>query len=80
MAAQAKCPKCGKSFAALRIEAMPASIEGQKRVLPAVVLSCPSCRTALGVQIDPVAVMSGTVKGVASALKSSAQKAQAKPQ
>ncbi len=68
MAKDLKCPKCGKAIAELRLDAIKASLDDQDRKFPAVTFSCPSCRTVLGAQIDPVAVMSGTVKGLASAM------------
>ena len=68
MANDVKCPKCGKPITELRLDAMKASLDSQDRKLPAVTFACPSCRTVLGAQIDPVTVMSGTVKGVAGAI------------
>lgn len=68
MGKEVKCPKCGKPIAELRLDAMKASIEEQDKKLPAVTLSCPSCRTVLGAQIDPVTVMSGAVKSLTTAM------------
>src|SRR5215475_1573283 len=68
MAKDLKCPKCGKPIAELSIDTVKSSLKGQERKFPAVVFSCPSCGSVLGAQIDPVAVMSGTVQGVAKAL------------
>jgi predicted RNA-binding Zn-ribbon protein involved in translation (DUF1610 family) len=70
MAGEGKCPKCGKAITRLRLASIPSSIEGQKKDFPTAIFMCPSCNAVLGAQIDPVAVMSGTVKGVAKALTS----------
>lgn len=70
MAGEGKCPKCGKAIARLRLASVPSSIDGQKNDFPTAIFMCPSCHAVLGAQIDPVAVMSGTVKGVAKALTS----------
>jgi predicted RNA-binding Zn-ribbon protein involved in translation (DUF1610 family) len=66
-AGTSKCPKCGKTVAKLHLESVPAGME--KKTFPAVVFSCPACRTVLGVQIDPVTVSASTVKRLATALK-----------
>lgn len=68
MAKELKCPKCGKPITELKLDAIKASLDEQNRKFPAVTFSCPSCRSVLGAQIDPVAVMSGTVKGLANAM------------
>src|SRR5262249_46844114 len=68
MAKDPKCPKCAKPITELKLDAMKASLEEQARQFPAVTFSCPSCRSVLGAQIDPVALMSGTVKGLANAM------------
>ncbi|MFT3729114.1 MAG: hypothetical protein QM759_14930 [Terricaulis sp.] len=68
MAKDLKCPKCSKNISELNIETIKSSLKGQDRQFPTVVFSCPSCGSVLGAQIDPVSVMSGTVKGVAKAL------------
>jgi hypothetical protein len=78
MAKDVKCPKCSKPITELKLEAIKSSLDGQDRKFPAVILLCPSCRVALGAQIDPVAVMSGTVKGLASALAGPRPKSGAK--
>ena len=70
MAGEGKCPKCGKAIARLKLASVPSSIEGQQNTFPTAIFLCPSCNSVLGAQIDPVAVMSGTVKGVAKALTS----------
>ncbi len=69
MAGEGKCPKCGKNVTKLKISSTTSSIDGQSRAFPTVMFCCPSCSSVLGVQIDPVAVMSGTVKGITRALK-----------
>jgi hypothetical protein len=74
VAKEPKCPKCGKPITALKLDAVTSSLEGQDRRYPAVTFSCPACGAVLGAQIDPVAVMSGTVKGLAKALTARAPK------
>ncbi len=69
MAGTGKCPKCAKTVAKLHLESVAASLEKQDKSFPTVVFSCPSCRTILGVQIDPVTVISGTVKRLTTVLR-----------
>ena len=68
MAEGGKCPKCGKAITRLKLASVVSSIDAQKKNFPTAIFMCPSCNSVLGAQIDPVAVMSGTVKGVAKAL------------
>lgn len=75
MAGESKCPKCGKAVTRLNVASIASSVPGKTKTFPTVIFSCPSCNVALGAQIDPVAVMSGTVKGIATALKGGAAKA-----
>ena len=74
MAGEGKCPKCGKAITRLKLASVLSSIEGQQNTFPTAIFLCPSCNSVLGAQIDPVAVMSGTVKGVAKALTSTRPK------
>lgn len=57
-----KCPKCGKPISKYLLEGAPAAPKDQDKGFPAISFLCPSCKTVLGVQIDPVTVMSDTVK------------------
>ena len=68
MAEGGKCPKCGKSITRLRLVSTKASLDVLKKDFPTASFICPSCNAALGAQIDPVALMSGTIKRVANAL------------
>lgn len=67
-----KCPKCGKPVTSYLLEGAPAKPMGQEKGFPAVSFLCPSCKTVLGVQIDPVTVMSDTVKRMKAMLAAKA--------
>ncbi len=58
----AKCPKCEKTPTHLVGEGIDIRIGGKKYL--GVTYSCPWCRTILGSQMDPIAIMSDTVNQI----------------
>lgn len=55
-----KCPKCEKLLTTLTINALDAHAP-DGRVFRTIALVCPYCQTALGAQIDPIAIQADTV-------------------
>ncbi len=58
-----KCPKCEQSISSVTLEHIDIA-QGFNPTWHGVSYSCPSCRTILGVGIDPVALKTDTVKDV----------------
>lgn len=52
-----KCPGCGNVLRNLHHEEADSKESlGATRVLRAITFSCPSCKTVVGAQVDPIAV------------------------
>ena len=60
-----KCPKCDEQVNRLVGHAVDAEVILKK----AVTLSCPSCHTILGAQLDPIAVKTETVNDIIRELR-----------
>lgn len=64
-----KCPSCGQNPLYLKMGATEARLQPLGgSTLRAITLSCPSCDTILGTQIDPIAVRSEILAGVKALL------------
>lgn len=64
-----KCPSCGKVVHGVTIDNIPASIGIGQPEWRAVSFCCKTCKTVLGVSIDPVALKTDTVDEILRALK-----------
>lgn len=60
----AKCPKCEKLLTYTKYEAMEARGAATYK---GVVYKCPYCSTAIGFQMDPVALINDTVRAIGAA-------------
>jgi hypothetical protein len=63
-----KCPKCDKTVSSVTIEDIDVKVNLTSK-WRGISYLCGSCKTVLGVGIDPVALKSDTIKGVVLALK-----------
>ena len=63
MIPQGKCPKCGKTVNRVLIDEVKGYI-GIKAAWICNSYLCPSCKTVLSVQIDPIAIKTDTVKEI----------------
>jgi hypothetical protein len=63
-----KCPECQHTVSRVIVEAIQVDA-GSKRKFKGVSYLCPSCLTVLGAGIDPVALKSDTISGVAKKLR-----------
>jgi hypothetical protein len=65
-----KCPNtaCGKVLTYINFETVKVREKLQER-WKGVTYLCPHCHTILGAEIDPVALMGDTIKGVVKELK-----------
>ena len=62
-----KCPKCEKVLLNVTIQAMPIH-EGFQPRWKGVSYLCPTCHTILGVQMDPITLITDTVSDLVKAL------------
>lgn len=60
-----KCPKCENTIANVYIQPVDAKVPFSTEGFKAVSYQCPSCRTILSVQMDPVALKISTADLVA---------------
>lgn len=63
-----KCPKCEKTVSSVTIEDIDVRAGFQSR-WRGISYCCPSCHTVLGVQIDPVALKTDIIDGIAGILR-----------
>jgi hypothetical protein len=63
----AKCPKCEKTFSNVRCEHVDVNASGGD--WHGVAYSCPWCQSALGVEIDPIALKTDIVNQLMQALR-----------
>lgn len=61
-----KCPKCENTIANVYIQPVDAKVPFSTDEYKAVSYQCPSCRTILSVQMDPIALKISTADLVAS--------------
>lgn len=61
------CPKCGNLVASVTVEGI--TVNGPGHQWAGLSFVCPSCRSVLGVGIDPVALKSDTLSAVAEMLR-----------
>jgi uncharacterized protein with PIN domain len=57
--AVSKCPKCENSFVHVNIKEIKGKIGGKQ--WNCISYNCPHCETSLGIQMDPIALMTDTV-------------------
>lgn len=63
-----KCPSCKNVLRSVRIENLDITI-GIQPAWKGVSYVCPACNAILGVQIDPVALKTDTIKGIMHSLR-----------
>lgn len=63
-----KCPKCENTMASVYIQPIDAKVPFGGDVYKAASYQCPSCRTVLGVQMDPLALETDLVNKIAKRL------------
>jgi len=63
-----KCPKCEKILNSVNLEAIDIK-EGFQSAWHGVSYCCPLCHTVLSVQIDPVALKTDIIEGIAQKLR-----------
>lgn len=66
--ASGKCPKCETATTAVQIESVDIR-EGPNKAWLGIMLLCPSCRTILGISIDPVALKTEIIDSVTEAIR-----------
>lgn len=62
-----KCPGCGNTVTSVNVEDVDVAV-GLQPQWRGVSYVCPHCRIVLGVEIDPIALKSDIVSGVAKKL------------
>lgn len=63
-----KCPKCEKRLTHVNFSAMESRQGFGGNTLLAIAHTCPYCSTILSVQVDPIAVKTDTIDGLAKLL------------
>lgn len=63
-----KCPKCEKRVSNVQVESVDVR-EGFASTWRGIYYCCPHCKAILGVQIDPIAIMTDTVSKIIEKLK-----------
>lgn len=63
-----KCPKCEKTLTSANIAGIDLSAGPGSTKWNGNAYVCPYCQTILGVQIDPIAIMSDTVQKILARL------------
>ncbi len=66
---QGKCPKCEATITHAYIQNLEAKVPFGAQSYHAVSYQCPSCRTVLGIQMDPIALKTDTVTEVSQAVR-----------
>lgn len=69
MISQGKCPKCEKTISSVTIEDVDVVV-GLQTKWRGISYLCQHCKTVLSVGIDPVALKTETIAGIAKALRS----------
>lgn len=59
-----KCPKCEQTAFSVYIQPVEAKVPFSRETYKAVSYQCPSCRTVLGIQMDPLALETDIVNKV----------------
>jgi uncharacterized protein with PIN domain len=62
-----KCPKCDKTIAHAKAEAIELRVS-PKEIYKGVSYLCPACKAVLGVEIDPIALKADIVRMVVERL------------